>query len=163
MISLFDPKFWLGALLIALALLISGYAVGYQAATNSNAAQQVKTVQKQVVEVAKEDTRREEIGAQREVTREKIRVVYRTIREQAIEQFKPPVAQVAITPASAVSPQVASTRVDIVCGLDADGLRVWNAANAADTTGLPSSPDRVLPSAAASSVRGIKGADVESH
>lgn len=83
----------------------------------------------------KESARRENVGAQRETTREQIRIVYRTIKEQADEIVK-------------------NTPAINTCGLDADGLRVWNDANTGTSTTAPvfGQPDRAVSDAISSQV-----------
>lgn len=111
----------LGGLVIALALFFGGYGLGHKHAKTECMAGQVEAQTAAVVAANQESARRETIGAARETSREHIRVIYKTIREQASETI-------------ADHPEFNT------CGLDADGLREWNAANAGETTPLPGEP-----------------------
>ena len=104
-----------GELVIALALFFSGYGWGHKHAKTECVAGQVEAQQAAVAEAAKEDVRRETVGAAREASREQIRIVYKTIQEQALETVHN-------------HPEFND------CGLDADGLRLWNAANTGEAT-----------------------------
>lgn len=116
-------------ILIMAALLISGVLFGYvQGLTHASSTCEVNNARAQQsaqIRADKITTKREAVARRRETTREQIRIVYRTIREKADE-----------TP-------IASN-----CGLDADGLRLWNAANAGATAPVRSEPDRALPGSA---------------
>jgi len=100
----------LGGLVAALALFFGGYGLGNKHAKTECVAGQVKAQRDAVTEKAKEEGRREAVGTAREASREQIRIVYRTLREQAHEV-------------------VAHHSEFNDCDLDADGLRIWNAAN----------------------------------
>lgn len=112
-------------LLCAIVLFGLGYTKGVKQASVSCAADQAKAQQAAQTKVDETNTRREQVAQTREVSRESIRVVYRTIKEKADE--KPVAAD---------------------CGLDADSLRLWNAANSGDATHLSGEPDYTLPAAA---------------
>lgn len=129
MMSLLNPAFWLGVLLAAMALFGSGYAAGSKHASSACSASQAKAQQAAHAKADEINTHREQVAQSREVAREQIRVVYRTLKEKADE-----------------------TPVSTDCGLDADGLRIWNAANAGTTTPVLGEPDYRLPSAATSSI-----------
>jgi hypothetical protein len=107
-------------------------------ATEARTAMQVKA--------DKESTRREGIGAARETSREQIRVVYRTIKEKADETVKK-------------HPEFND------CGLDADGLLNWNAANYGSSAAAPVSgePDHSLPGSAAGQIGKPDGSISEPH
>ncbi len=94
----------------------------------------------------KESARRENIGAQRETSREQIRVVYRSIKEQADETVKK-------------HPEFND------CGLDADGLRNWNTANSGSAASAPVSgkPDSTLPSTATRKIGEPDGSAEQSY
>jgi len=111
----------LGGLVIALALFFGGYGLGHKHAKTECVAGQVEAQRAAVAAATKEDVRREAIGTARETSREQIRVIYKTIREQASETI-------------ADHPELNA------CGLDADGLRVWNTANAGEAAPLPGEP-----------------------
>lgn len=119
----------LAVLLLALACIGFGYVQGVSRESDRRDARELTQTRAGIVAADKESTRREAVGAQREVVREKIRVVYRTIREK-------------------VNVYV-DTHDDVACGLDADGLRLWNAANAGTAAPVPGEPDYTLPDAAA--------------
>ena len=123
----------LGGLLLLMAVFGGGYWAGSRNADNACVAGQAKQAKADVVAVAKEDTRREVIATAREVTHEQIRIVYRTIKEKADEYVKS-------------NPQLNA------CGLDADGLRLWNNANSATAQSLSGQPDYTLHSTATSQV-----------
>lgn len=111
----------LGGLVIALALFFGGYGLGYKHAKTECVAGQVEAQTAAVVTANQENARRETIGASRETSREQIRVIYKTLQVQASETI-------------ADHPELNA------CGLDADGLREWNAANAGEATTLPGEP-----------------------
>ena len=115
------PYRLLGALVIALGLVGSGYWAGSRNATNACIAGKSKAQVAAVTAAEKETTRREALGTQREVAHEQIRVVYRTIKEKADEYVKK-------------MPEFNA------CGLDADGLRIWNAANSGAAAPLSGEP-----------------------
>lgn len=119
----------LALVLLALACIGFGYVQGISREADRRDAQELQQTRAGIVAADKESARREAVGAQREVVREKIRVVYRTIRER-------------------VNVYV-DTHDDVACGLDADGLRLWNAANSGEAAPLPGEPDYTLPAAAA--------------
>lgn len=144
-------------ILILAALLLAGVGFGYvqgcshesnrrdaqqlqqdRAADKARAALQVKADQ--------ESARREGIGAARETSREQIRVVYRTIKEKADD---------AVTK----HPEFND------CGLDADSLRNWNAANRASAAAeaVSGEPDYSLSDAASGKVGTPGGLVPEPH
>ena len=133
---------WPYRILALVLLLLAGIGFGYvegisresdrrdaQDLQKTNDAVKVRAVAQ--ARADKESARRESIGAQRETSREQIRVVYRTIKEQADETVKK-------------HPEFND------CGLDADGLRNWNAANSGSAASTPVSgkPDSTLPGTA---------------
>lgn len=124
----------LALLLLALACGGFGYVQGVSRESDRRDAAELKQTRLDVVAADKESARREKIGARRETAREAIRVVYRTIKEKADENIKNNAAAYA------------------ACGLDADGLREWNAANAGEAAPVPGEPDYRLPSASARKV-----------
>ncbi len=121
-----NPKFWLVLLTYSLFLIGAGYAWGHKDASNVCAAGQAKKQRQAQGTADKETTRREGVAAGRETSREQIRIVYRTIKEKAHE-----------------------TPVDAACGLDACGLRIWNAANAGAAPPVCGQPDDGMPRTAA--------------
>lgn len=116
----------LAYVLLLLAGVGFGYVQGLSRESDRRDAQELKQTRAGIKAADTESTRREAVGAAREVVRERIRVVYRTIREKAHE-----------------------TPVNADCGLDADGLRLWNAANAGAAAPVSGEPDYALPIAAA--------------
>lgn len=98
------------------------------------------------VKADNESKRREGIGAQRETTREQIRVVYRSIKEKADEAVKN-------------HPEFND------CSLDADSLRNWNSANAGSAAASPVSGEShlALPDTAAGQVGQPGGSVSEPH
>lgn len=129
MSALTNPAFWWAALLNVIVLFGSGYAIGNKHASSACVAAKTKAQQAAQTKVDETNTRREEVVQAREVSRERIRVVYRTIKEKADEN---PVAA--------------------DCGLDADSLRLWNAANSGGAAPLSGEPDYTLPAAATGKV-----------
>lgn len=141
-----NPWMLLGALVAALGCFGAGYSLGGGYAKAKCVAGQVQAQQAAVGTAATESGRREAVGAARETSREQIRVVYRTLREQA----------------GAV--QVVSSGSGVAgCELDVDGLRLWNAANLGIAPPLPSKPDSSLPNPAASAVGEVGGLAGQPH
>ena len=111
----------LGGLVIALALFFGGYGLGEKHAKTECVAGQVEAQRAAVSAATKEDVRRETVGAAREATREQIRIVYKTLKEQTLEAVNN-------------HPEFND------CGLDADGLRLWNAANTGEAAPVSGEP-----------------------
>ncbi|MEI7456590.1 MAG: hypothetical protein WCK93_07660 [Nitrosomonadales bacterium] len=146
MISPFNPWVLLGLLVALLAAFGSGFKVSKHYAEAECTSGQVQAERTAVSQAAAETTRRESIGASREASRKNIHVVYRTIREQAN------------------TVQVVDGGNDVTsCGLDADGLRIWNAANSGVPATLSSESDSRLPSTAASTLGGTEGFAGQPH
>ena len=103
-----SPYFWLALLLGALAVGGSGYYYGDQHATNAAKAAQLVAVERAVAQ-ANITARADAAGAAKsETQREKIRVVYRNVRERAN-------ADIDKNPGYGL------------CSFSADGLRLYNA------------------------------------
>ena len=134
----------LGGLVMVLALFLGGYGLGNKQAKTSCVAGQGEAQRAAITQTAKEDVRREAIGAARETSREQIRVVYRTIKEKADEYVKK-------------MPEFNA------CGLDTDGLRLWNAANSGAAANMPGEPDLTLHRAATGQVGDVAGFVEQSH
>lgn len=134
-----NPWLMLGALISSLALFAGGYGMGTYHAVNACTAGQAKSQLAAQVKADAVSVKREEVAQSRETSREQIRIVYRTIKENAHEN---PVAD---------------------CGLDADGLRLWNAANAGTTATLFGEPDYSLSGAAAGAVGQAGGSAGQPH
>ena len=134
----------LGGLVMVLALFLGGYGLGNKQAKTSCVAGQVEAQRAAITQTAKEDVRREAIGAARETSREQIRVVYRTIKEKADEYVKK-------------MPEFNA------CGLDTDGLRLWNAANSGAAANMHGEPDLTLHRAATGQVGDVAGFVEQSH
>jgi hypothetical protein len=139
-----NPWVLVGILVSALSLFGSGYALGTHHADNACVAGQAKSKEVAQAESDNESTRREGIGTERETSREKIRIVYRTIKEKASEDVKNNPAYNA-------------------CGLDADGLRGWNASNAGETSPLLGKLDYRLSSTATGSIGKVDGLVPQPH
>lgn len=141
-----NPWAMLGILIAALALFGSGYKTGDHHANNACVAEQSKGVQAAQTAANTESDRREDIGAKREVSHEEIRIVYKTIKEKADENVKQNPAY-------------------NTCGLDADGLRQWNAANSGQPAAaeMPGEPYISLHRAATSQVGEVAGSVEQSH
>lgn len=138
--TLLNPWVLLGALLAALGSFGAGYWYGSGNAETQRVANEVRSQSAAVKEAATESARREGVSAARETSHEQIRTIYRVIKERAHE------LDVAASGIGAVG-----------CGLDADGLQLWNAANSGTAPPLRSELNRGLPSAAASAVGAAGG------
>jgi len=138
------PYRLLGLLLAALALFGGGYKMGDHNATNACVAGQAKGVQAAQTAANTESDRREVIAAKREDSHEKIRVVYKTIKDKADENVKQNPAY-------------------NTCGLDADGLRQWNAANSGSTESVQLEPYLSLHRAATGQIWDASGSAEQSH
>lgn len=102
-----SPYFWLAALLAALSIFGYGYHKGYQNATNHADALQLQAVaeaKQQAIEQAKKD---QQIAQSYEAKRETVRTVFIKIKEKVHEN-------------------IAKNHDYAECGLDADGLRLYN-------------------------------------
>lgn len=136
MTNLFNPGFWLVALLLALGLFGAGYLSGNKHANTQCTADQVgaqKTAQTQVKAV---DTKREAVATDRESSRERIRIVYRDLKQAS--------------GANAVQVDKGDASGSCTaCGLDVDGMRLWNAANSATAEAVRTQPDYALSTAPA--------------
>ena len=137
-----NPKLWLAVVIVALALALVGigYAWGDKHASSTCSDDKTKAQQAAQAVVDETNTRREEVAQSREISREQIRVVYRTIKEKAHEN---PVAA--------------------DCSLDADSLRLWNSANAGNTAPLLGKLDYRLPGAATGQVGKAAGLGGQPH
>ena len=144
MTNLFNPTFWLVELVIAAALLMSGYGFGQKTASSACAVAQAQAQQALQAKADETSERREKVAQSREVAREQIRVVYRTIKEKADENIKN-------------NPEFNN------CGLDADGLRLWNAANDGSLKTLRGESDSSVPSATTGPFGQSDGPVPESH
>lgn len=134
----------LASLVLVMAVFAAGLWAGKDYAKTKCVAGQVAAQGAAVVATAKEDARREAIGTQRETSGERIRIVYKNLREQADEIVKN-------------NPEFNA------CGLDADGLRLWNSANAGAAAPVPGEPDFTLYRTATSQVGEADGPAGESH
>jgi hypothetical protein len=132
------PAQLLGALLLLAVLFMGGYFLGKSDGRIDCMAEQASAQQAAQTKVDETNTRREQVAQSREVVREQIRVVYRTIREKVDENVKK-------------NPAYND------CGLDAGSLLNWNAANAGDAATLPGEPDYGLPGAASGQVGQVGG------
>ncbi len=139
-----NPWALLGILIAALALFGGGYKMGDHNATNACIAGQAKGVQAAQTAANTETDRREVIAAKREASHEEIRVIYKTIKEKSDENVKQNPAY-------------------NTCGLDADGLRVWNAANSGSAESVRLEPYLSLHRAATGQVRDVAGPAEQSH
>jgi hypothetical protein len=131
-------------LITGAALFIGGYLTGASDGRTGCVTTQAQAQQAGQAVADKETSRRENIGEQREASRERIRVVYIRLKEKVDENVKH-------------NPAVND------CGLDADGLRNWNAANAGETPPVLQEPDYRLPSAASGQVWKVEGLVPQPH
>jgi len=134
MSNLFNPGFWLVALLLALGLFGAGYSSGNKHANTQCIANQVVAQEAAQTEVAATNTKREAVASNRELSRGSISATY-TQLGKAAHQLE---VERAASAVGAVS-----------CGLDADGLRLWNAANRGATEAVRSEPNYSLSTAPA--------------
>lgn len=135
-----NPTFWLVLLIAAIVLFGSGYAAGHKAASSACALRESHAQQAAQSKADEITVQREQVAQQRETSREQIRVVYRTLKEQTNE-----------------------TPVNTDCGLDANGLRLWNAANAGAAEAVLGQPDYTLPSATARAIWPLGGLALQPH
>ena len=150
----------LGGLVMVLALFLGGYGLGNKQAKTSCIAGQVEAQRAAITQTAKEDARREAIGAARETSREQIRSTYKTLKEQANEYVKKTPRLNA--PAGAGANAEASL-FTLACGLDADGLRLWNAANSGAAAPVSGEPHLSLPRSTTRQVGDVAGFVEQSH
>lgn len=102
-----SPYFWIAALVAAIALFGTGYHNGHKHANDHAEALKLQAVNK-ALKQADEQAKRDQKTAQNyETARERVRTVYVTIKEKAHENIEK-------------HPDYAD------CGLDADGLRLYN-------------------------------------
>ena len=119
----------LAMLVTLLALFGGGYVMGHKQESSACIAGQVQAQQAAQTHVDEINTQREQIAQSREISRDRIHVVYKTIKELADENVKN-------------NPAVNT------CDLDADGLRIWNAANSGEADSLPGESYLSMPSSA---------------
>jgi hypothetical protein len=144
MLKLLNPYVALAAVLYGLWVFGTGYFLGTKHEREAGLARQAAVQAVQVAVAAKEDARREAIGTQREASQQQIRTIYTTIREQA--------------DARRDEVQVDTNGVGVArCGLDADGLRLWNAANRGAAAPVLGESDDRLPTAATGTVGQLDG------
>ena len=132
------------SVLMLLGMFAAGLWVGKDYGNTKCTAGQVTAQTAAVTAADKETTRREVIGTAREASAAKIVTVYRTIKEQVHEN-------------------IASHPEFNTCGLDSDGLRLWNAANSGVTPSLPGEPDFALHAPTSSQIRQLAGSATEPH
>ena len=115
---------WPYRMLIVVVLVIAGAVSGYiEGLTRASSTCEINNAHAQQASQAKADeetTRREKVAQGFEGTRETVRTVYVTIEKEAKKNVEKNADAYA------------------GCGLDADGLRIWNAANAGDAEALRS-------------------------
>lgn len=102
----------LAGLVLALALLTMGYGLGRKHEGAAREAAQIKAMQDMAARAAELAQQDAVLSATQEAGRERVRIVYRTLRQE-------------------VTRYVANTEHSS-CGIDGDGLRLWNAANRGD-------------------------------
>lgn len=107
-------------------LFLGGYILGKADAREDAQASQLAAVQRAINQAAYIAGQDAEVSAGQEQTRERIRTVYRTITRE-------------------VEKNVAENPAYLRCGLDADGLCLWNAANQGDPLDGASQCDAGLP------------------
>jgi hypothetical protein len=144
MLKLLNPYVALAAVLYGLWVFGTGYFLGTKHEREAGLARQAAVQAVQVAVAAKEDARREAIGTQREASQQQIRTIYTTIREQADAHIN----TMQVNQNGAAVPS---------CGLDADGLQLWNAANSGTAAPVRSESDDRLPTAATGAVGQLGG------
>lgn len=102
-----SPYFWLAVLLAALTIFGTGYHNGYQHANDHAEALKLQAVAKAQKQAEARSRRDQQIAQNYETARETVRTVYVKIKEKARENIEK-------------HPDYAD------CGLDADGLRLYN-------------------------------------
>lgn len=123
----------LAALVLALALFTMGYGLGRKHEGAAREAAQIKVMQDMAARAAEQAQQDAALSATQEVDRERVRIVYRTLRQE-------------------VTRYVANTEHSS-CGIDGDGLRLWNAANRGDAAVGPSEPVGAVPEPSAGAER----------
>lgn len=134
--GIINPWIFLGLLGAMLCAFVAGYFEGNKHANTQCIANQVVSQKAAETKVDAVNTAREDVASNRELSRGRIRSAYSSI-EQAAHQLA------LDTPASAVVGAAG------VCGLDDDGLRLWNSANGATAEAVRSEPDYALSTAPA--------------
>lgn len=102
-----SPYFWIAALIAAITLFAAGYHNGYQRASDHAESLQLQAVAAARKQAEIQARRDRETAQNYETARETVRTVYVKIRETAHENIEK-------------HPDYAA------CGLDADGLRLYN-------------------------------------
>lgn len=125
--------------ILALALLLcgglgAGFVAGLRYEANSRDAQTLRSVTVAHARAEKETARREQVAQRYEDTRETVRTVYVAIEKEGERNVEKNADAYA------------------ACGLDADGLRIWNAANAGDAEALRGGAESAVPGTAASGI-----------
>ena len=138
-----SPYFWLALLVGALALSSVSYHYGGKHARDEMAAGNLNLVNKAITRANKAAKRMEERLEGYEAKREKIRLVYRKAEEQADDNISK-------------NPGYGD------CGLDADGLHLYNARPNFDEPGV-GVPDGTMPGTARSAGREAINNSQEQH
>lgn len=123
-----SPYFWLAALIAALVIFGTGYDLGNKHARNKAAAEQLQAVaeaREQATKLAQAD---QQTAQNYEAAREKVRIKYVTIKEKANANIQK-------------NPEYGH------CGLDDDGLRLYNSRPAPITPTATGADSRVSGSA----------------
>lgn len=123
----------LAGLVLALATFAAGYGLGQGHESDAREAALVNTLQTMAARAAELAQQDAVLSAAQETARERVRIVYRTLREE-------------------VSRYVAIND-DSDCDLDSNGLRLWNAANRGDAAVGAGEPADALPGSAGGSGR----------
>lgn len=133
MFALFNWRPWLAGLLAVLIALGAGFIMGQRQAHKTAAAEKLAAVQRAIAQSERLQRENDAVASRFEQSRERIRIEYRTLREEARND--------------------AETKSDLYdCGLDADGLRRWNAANAG-LRPATASADSTMPDATTGTLR----------
>ena len=117
-----SPWFWLALLIMAMVIFGKGYDTGARHARNHAAAEQLIAVQEARLDAIKQAKADQQTAKDYEKAREKVRTVYVNIKEKAHENIENNVGYAE-------------------CGLDPDGLQLYNAhpGRAQNPTGSPDS------------------------
>lgn len=102
-----SPYFWLGLLIAFLIIFGKGYDTGARHAREHAAAEQLEAVAQARIEAIEQAKADQQTAENFEVARENVRTVYIKVKEKALENIEK-------------HPDYAA------CGLDADGLRLYN-------------------------------------
>lgn len=109
---------WAAVGLIAAAIAAGSFWQGYRMASNAAKSEQLKAVERAIAQADEISAENAEIERNHVQVQTEIRTVYRTIKQEVIKYVE-------------THPDTAE------CGLDDDGLRLWNKANQGSISAPP--------------------------